>query len=129
MANLSNFAINTILNLLFRNTPYSQAATVYVALYTTNPTPADLGTEVPFTNGYSRKAVSFTSPSGGSIYNLADVVFDPATGSWGVVGFAAIRDAPTGGNMLAFGALATPKTINGGDVMEFNVGNIDVTAS
>lgn len=43
-----------------------------------------------------------------SFTNVADIVFPEATGSWGTITHFAIYDAKTGGNMIAFGTLASP---------------------
>jgi hypothetical protein len=40
---------------------------------------------------------------------------------------AAIFDASTSGNMLAFANLDTSKTIDSGDVLRFNAGSLDLT--
>jgi hypothetical protein len=66
-----------------RNTSYTSPATVYVSLYTTDPTDADSGTEVSG-GSYARTAVTFGAPSNGVSTNSADVTFPTATASHGV---------------------------------------------
>lgn len=116
--NVSNFLAAALLNQVFRNMAYTRPATVHIALYTSNPTAADTGTEV--TGGaYARQAVAFGAPSVISsketIKNSADVVFPVATADWGTVTHIGIRDAATGGNLLFYGPLDSARTILSGD--------------
>ena len=46
MAEFSNYLENAIINAVLRNTAYTSPSTVYVSLYTSDPTDADTGTEV-----------------------------------------------------------------------------------
>lgn len=46
MAEMSNYLENALINATLRNTSYTSPATVYLALYTSDPTDADSGTEV-----------------------------------------------------------------------------------
>lgn len=46
MSQLSNYLENKLIDHVLRNTAYTPPATVYLALYTTDPTDADSGTEV-----------------------------------------------------------------------------------
>lgn len=112
MAAMSTYLANAILNEVLRNTNYVPPATVYLALYTTNPTAADTGTEV--TGGsYARQSMSWAAASGGSSSTAADINFAamPAV----TVTYLGIRDAVTGGNLLFYGAWASAKTLNAGD--------------
>jgi hypothetical protein len=46
MAEMSNFLENALINATLRNTTYTSVATVYVSLWTSDPTDAGSGTEV-----------------------------------------------------------------------------------
>jgi len=46
MAEFSNYLENAIINAVLRNTSYTSPTTVYVGLFTNDPTDADAGTEV-----------------------------------------------------------------------------------
>jgi hypothetical protein len=102
----------------------------YVGLFTAAPSDTGGGTEVSG-NGYARVAtgtinVSGTSPTNAT--NAAAIEFAAASGgNWGSIGWAAIFDASTGGNMLAWAALSTARTINDGDVLRIPAGDLDVT--
>ena len=123
---MSNYLENALINVTLRNTAYTTPTTVYVALYTTDPTDADTGTEV--TGGsYARTAVTFAAPSNGVTTNSADVTFPTATASWGTVGWIGINDALTTGNLLYHSPLDTSKTIDSGDIFKISSGNLSVT--
>jgi len=126
MAALSNYLENALINATLRNTAYSSPATVYVGLFTTDPTDAGTGTEV--TGGsYTRKAITFGAPSNGVSVNSVAVEFDQATGSWGTVTHFGILDASTSGNLLYHGALTASKVIEDGDVFKFAISAVSVT--
>jgi hypothetical protein len=126
MAEMSNFLENALINATLRNTTYTSVATVYVSLWTTNPTDAGSGTEVSG-GSYARTAVTFGAPSDGASLNSADVTFPTATASWGTVGWIGINDAATSGNLLYHTALDTAKAIDSGDIFKISTGNLSVT--
>ena len=126
MAEMSNYLENALINATLRNTSYTSVATRYVALYTTDPTDADTGTEV--TGGsYARTAVTFAAPSNGVSTNSADVTFPTCTAGWGTVTHIGLRDASTAGNLLYHTPLDTSKTIDTGDIFKISTGNLSVT--
>jgi hypothetical protein len=126
MAEMSNYLENALINATLRNTSYTSPATVYVGLYTSDPTDADTGTEVSG-GSYARTAVTFGSPSDGVTTNSAAVEFQQATGSWGTVGWIGILDASTSGNLLYHTALDASKTIASGDIFKIATGSLSVT--
>jgi hypothetical protein len=128
MAEMSNFLENALINATLRNTTYTSVATVYVSLWTSDPTDAGSGTEVS-TSGtsYARTAVTFGAPANGASTNSADVTFPTATASWGTVGWIGINDAATSGNLLYHTALDTAKAIDSGDIFKISTGNLSVT--
>ncbi len=126
MAEMSNFLENALINATLRNTTYTSVATVYVSLWTSDPTDAGTGTEVSG-GSYARTAVTFGAPSNGASTNSADVTFPTATGSWGTVGWIGINDASTSGNLLYHTALDTAKAIDTGDIFKITTGNLSVT--
>jgi hypothetical protein len=128
MAEMSNYLENALINATLRNTSYTSPATVYVALYTTDPTDADTGTEIAG-NGYARQSVTFGAPANGASTNSTAVEFPQATGSWGTVAYIGLRDASTGGNLLYHSPLDASKTISTGDVFRISAGNLSVTLS
>jgi hypothetical protein len=126
MAEMSNFLENALINATLRATTYTSVATVYVSLWTSDPTDAGSGTEVSG-GSYARTAVTFGAPSNGVTLNSADVTFPTATASWGTVGWIGINDAATSGNLLYHSPLDTSKTIDSGDIFKISTGNLSVT--
>jgi len=126
MAEMANYLENALINGTLRGTTYTAPTTVYVALYTDDPTDADTGTEVSGT-AYARQAVTFGAPSNGATTNSAAVEFPQAGGSWGTVTHIVIRDALTTGNLLYHTALDASKTIATGDVFRIASGSLSVT--
>jgi len=128
MAGFTNFSEDLVLDWLLTNGSATRPTAWYVALYTVAPGETGGGTEVSG-GSYARTAVTFTvsgtAPTTAS--NSAAVEFPTATGSWGTVVAAGIFDASTSGNLLAFANLTTSKTVDSGDVLRFNTGEIDVT--
>lgn len=126
MANFSNYLEDALINATLRNTAYSSPTTVYVALYSTDPTDADTGTEISG-GSYARQSVTFGAPSNGVATNNADVTFPTATGSWGTVTHVGISDSSTAGNLLYHSSLTASKTVGTGDVFKISTGNLSVT--
>ena len=126
MAEFSNYLENALINATLRNTTYTSPATVYVSLWTTDPTDAGSGTEVSG-GSYARTSVTFASPTNGVTTNSADVTFPQATAGWGTVGWIGINDASTSGNLLFHTALDTSKTIDSGDIFKIATGSLSVT--
>jgi hypothetical protein len=125
---MSNYLEDALINVTLRATAYTAPATVYVSLWTSDPTDAGSGTEVSG-GSYARTAVTFAAPSNGVTTNDADVTFPTATASWGVVGWIGINDASTSGNLLYHTPLDTSKTIDSGDIFKISTGNLSVTLS
>jgi hypothetical protein len=126
MAAMSNYLENALINATLRNTSYTTPSTVYVGLYTTDPTDANTGTEV--TGGsYARKAATFGAPSNGVSTISSAIEFDQATANWGTVTHFGILDASTSGNLLYHGALTASKAIDTGDVFKFASSALTVT--
>lgn len=118
---------NRVLNWVFTASAVTRPTTWYVALFTAAPGETGGGTEVSTTStGYARQAISFTV-TGDTATNSAVIEFPAATASWGTVTSAAIFDASTGGNLIAYAsALTASRTINTGDVFRFPASSVTV---
>ena len=126
MTAMSNYLENALINATLRNTSYTSPSTVYVALFTSDPTDAGSGTEC--TGGaYARQSATFGAPSDGASSISADVEFPQATGAWGTITHFGIFDASSSGNLLYHGALTASKTIATGDVIKITSSNLTVT--
>ncbi len=120
----SNYLENKVLLHVFGATAYTAPSTLYVALFTSDPGETGSGTEVSG-GSYARQTIAFTV-TGNQASNTSAVEFPTATGSWGTITYAAVYDALSSGNLLAYGALTTPKTIASGDVLRIPAGDFDI---
>jgi hypothetical protein len=126
MAEFSNYLENKVLDHVLRNTSYTSPTTVYVGLFTSDPTDAGSGTECTG-SAYARQTLSVTTASGGIVTSSADVTFPQATGSWGTITHLGLLDALTSGNLLMHTPLTTSKSIDNGDILKISSGNLTVT--
>jgi hypothetical protein len=128
-AQASDYLENLILDHLFRSRTWAKPTTHYLALFTTPPTDAGGGVE-PSGNGYSRPGfppsdANFTATQGGTsgnstgttgaTSNATNLTMPTPTGPWGTVTHWGLYDAATGGNLVLWDALATPREITTGD--------------
>lgn len=123
-----------ILDHVLGGADYTRPASVWIALFTVDPSDAGGGTEVSG-GAYARKevvnnatnwpAATGTTPTLKS--NGIDIEFIEATADWGTVTAMGIYDAVTAGNLLYWGELTVDKAINDGDTAKFAVGDIDIT--
>jgi hypothetical protein len=130
MAALSDYLENAIIDAMFRAQPFAWPATLYIGLFTATPSDSGGGTEV---NGgsYARVAVpcslanwsgtqgagTTTASTGtnGTTSNNGVITFPAPTADWNVIQGFGLFDAAVGGNMLIWGTLAVPKTVNNQD--------------
>jgi len=126
MAAMSNYLETALINEVLRATAFTAPTTVYVALFTTDPTDAGTGTECTGTS-YARQSASFAAPSNGASSTSADINFPQAGNTWGTITHFGIFDALTTGNLLVHGALTTSKTIDTGDVFKIATASLTVT--
>lgn len=129
LAGFSTYLSRELLNHVFRGQAYAMPGTVYVALNGSDPTDAGTNTELAIGQfGYARAAVSsiignWTAPatagSAEQISNSNNVAYNaPSGGDWNSgnpITWASLWDLASGGNMLASGALGTPRTILAND--------------
>ena len=127
----SDYLENKILDHVLGGSDYTRAGTVYIALYTANPSDSGGGTEV--TGGsYARASVTNNSTnwpaaSSGSKSNGTTITFTTATADWGTVTAFGIFDASSAGNLLYWGTLTTSKAIANGDTASFASGQLTIT--
>jgi len=123
----SNTHENKVLTWTFTADAVTRPTAWYLALFTTDPAEDASGTEVS-TSGtaYARQSVAFTV-TGNAATNSAAVEFPTATASYGTVTHVAVFDASTSGNMIAYAALTSSKSIDTGDVLRINASDLDVT--
>jgi hypothetical protein len=144
MSALSDYLENKLVDLICRGQAFAAPANVFIALHTANPTDVGSGAEVSG-GAYSRVSLAATlanfsgtqgagtttasSGTGGQISNNVAITFPaPSGGNWGTVTHFSMRDLVTGGNLLMYGTLSTPRTINSGDAApSFAAGSLTFT--
>jgi hypothetical protein len=131
MSAMSDYLENKLIDAICRGQSFTAPANVFISLHTANPTDAGSGAEVSG-GAYGRVAVAATlanfsgtqgagttaasSGTGGQVSNNNAITFvAPSGGNWGTVTHFGMWTAVTGGSLLMYGALSTPRTINSGD--------------
>lgn len=90
----------------------------FIGLSTTAPTITGTNVSEPSGAGYARvELTALSKPSGGVITNTNSIDFHESTASWGTVTHFVIYDALTGGNLLQYGPLSTPRSIEPATIM------------
>lgn len=135
-ASLTDTYENSIIDWLMRGQTLTPPATGYIALFTTCPTDSTAGTEV--TGGsYARVAItaslsnwagtqsagSTTTSSGtsGTTSNNNVITFPAATADWGTVNCFGYMSASSGGTLIFYAALTSPRSITNGSTASFAV--------
>lgn len=121
----SNYLETKVLRHIINAAAYTAPSTLYLALYTSDPTEADTGTEA--TGGspaYARQSITFGTEADGTVANTNTISIDPPTATithWG------IRDASSGGNLLYYGAFDIPISTTSGTPFTVTAGNLTIT--
>jgi hypothetical protein len=124
----SNYLANKLISATVRKLAYTTPAQPYVALYTTDPTKDNTGTEVSEPT-YYRLPVTMKSPVAGFSENENEMEWAVATTVWGTVTHVGIMDAEVGGNLMYFAELIEPKNITVGDQFQITPDNLKLTLS
>jgi hypothetical protein len=124
--NMSNYLENALINAVLRNIPYTPPAVVYLALYTTDPTDADVGTESVL-GAYARQPSAYVAPTNGVTTNSADITYPVVTSGSATITHIGVRDALTVGNLLFYGPLITTRALITDNQLVFKAGQISVT--
>ena len=122
----SNYLENKVIDHFLGTSSTSAPSNVFMALFTSNPTDANSGTEVSG-NGYSRQVITFNAASSGSATNSSAETFTASGGNFGTITHFGIFDASTSGNLLYHGALTDDKVIEDGDSLVVAIGAITIT--
>lgn len=136
MSAASNYTENNVINALLRGVAFPLPTKTYLSLHTANPGESG-GSEVSTTNwpSYVRKDAAngeaidtgWNEPVDGVTTNLQQVLYPSHNGASAItITHWAVYDAPTGGNMLNYAALNTPRTLQPGDVFVFDAGSLTV---
>lgn len=123
---LSTYLRQNVLNHFFRTPELDKLGFLYAALYTSDPTPANTGTEVDTVDtGYARQVItvadaSWSAPADAAGYmsshNLVPITWAAATDDLGTPSHWGLLDAVTGGNLWVYGPIqGTLRSITTGD--------------
>ena len=130
MAALSDTLEQALLNHVFRNTAYTSPTTVYLALFTTDPTDTGTGSELA-DSGYARQTVTFSAPvasaGGHAVSNAATVEFPAIVDGQVTVSHFAVYDAATAGTLLAHGSFTSSRTLSIDDIPTVAAGAVTIT--
>lgn len=134
MAHFSDHLENALINATLRGQNFVAPSTVYLALFTEDPTDAATGAELA-DSGYQRQDVAkgdavstgWVSPADGVTSNAKLIQFPPIADGSIRLSHYALFDAQSGGNMLYHAPLTTAKNMEIGDVVSFDIGAVVVT--
>jgi len=125
---ISDYLEQKIINHVLRNTAYTTPGTsIYVALFTSDPTDAGTGTEVSGTSYARVQVTAWDSPASRATANTNTITFAQAGSNWGTVTHVGILDASSAGNLLFHGALTASKTVDSGVTFSIAAGALDIT--
>lgn len=135
MSALSDHLENKVLEHILKATAYTRPATVYLALFTSDP--GEAGTTGEVSGGsYARVAITNNNTSfpacattGTPTKTLSiGATFPTATAAWGTITHWALFDASTGTtNLLFTGKFDTPRTVASGKTPKVPAGDISIT--
>ena len=132
---MSNYLENKLIDHLLRDTAYSAPSNMYVGLAGAySAAELEAGTLSGELSGGSYARVSVKGDSNwsagstnGHTDNSNSISFTTATGDWGYVSGLFLADASSGGNVILYGALTTPKIVENGDQFVIAAGDLDIT--
>jgi len=134
MAAFSDYLENKLVDATLRGQSFTAPSTVYLSLFTADPTDANTGNELT-DSGYVRQdmakggavATGWAAPSNGVTSNAQLIQFPPIADGTVVLTHYALFDAQSGGNMLYHSSLTTSKTMEVSDVTSFDIGALTIT--
>jgi len=139
MGSLNDYLENAILNVVFGQATFT-SPTIYIGLATATLSENDTGAtlavatiEPTGVGNYARavtSAASWASAATGAATLSVAVTFQSATAPWGTITHFFLADAAnSAANILAFGSVATAKTVASDDIVTFGDGSVVATLS
>lgn len=122
----SNYLADALIDATVRKTTYTTPTQTYVALYTSDPTKNNTGTEVSGVT-YTRFPLTMDAPDDGVTQNTSEMEWAVATTVWGTITHVGIMDASVAGNLLYFAELIEPKNITVGDQFQITPTKLKLT--
>lgn len=134
MSAFSDYLEAQLINTTLRGATYT-GGSVFIALFTADPTDAGTGAELT-DSGYIRQRAhttvasdGFTVPANGSSSNTKNIIFPAIVDAQKTITHWGIFDAQTSGNLLYHSSMLNPKTLDPTDVLSFPIGSLIVTLS
>jgi len=128
MGAFSDYLENKLVDHTLRNVTYTPPATVYLALFTSTATLAQLEANTitnELTGGsYTRQAVTFAAAAGGGTSNSATITFSNLPAA--TLNFVAVMDAASAGNILYYVQMGSSITTSAGDGYQINAGGLTI---
>lgn len=131
----TNYFIDLIMESIFcSNTNNGIPEKYYIGLSTTTPSVNGTGVTEPSEDGtgYARTMIeSFSEPTNGIVTNRSAISFEESSEYWGVITHYVVYDSPLvgNGNLLFFGELESPKTIDANTMALLRPGEIRLSLS
>lgn len=133
MSGASDYLEVELLDHILRQAGYTSPTNVYIALFTADPTDANVTANEVSDSGYARQSVTgdFDAPhaTGGYSANGSAITFPAVVDAQIIVTHVGFYDQLTGGNLLLSQALSASKTLAVADVLSFGIGALKVTLS
>lgn len=110
--------------------PSAGAGSLYIALFSTDPTDSASGTEATYT-GYERVEISRSSigwtVTDNVAHNTSEALFPTSLGGSDTLTHFGIYTSLTGGDLIGSGALTGAIEVNPGDTPRFGPGTVAIT--
>lgn len=128
---VTTYFMNNIMGNVFKTkTNPALPSNYYLGLSSSAPTLAGGNVTEPSGKGYARvQLTTLSQPSNGTITNSSDITFAESTASWGTMTYFVVYDSATGGNLLLYEALSTPRTIESESMVAIKTGQLTLTLS
>ena len=130
---LSGYLKDALIDHIFRSAAFPKPLGLWISLFTLPPSPTSDGIEVTG-NAYARcrydpSEANWTPPTSGdgTTSNGFDITFVKPTGPWGLIMAYGIHDSASGGNLLAYSTIATPRSVDATSSPRFVAGDLTVT--
>lgn len=131
MSGFSTYGRNLALDILFGGEPTPDP--LFIALCDTSPSDGMNGSSIPELSGggylrteFANVATNWKIAAVGRKRNDKVIQFPTSTTSWGTAAYFAICDAPTNGQMLVWGRLASPVSIGSGKAPRFQINTLTI---
>jgi len=123
----TNYLADRLVKATVGTVSYAAPTSVYLALYTADPTKAGFSSNEVDQASYNRQKVIFSAPVDGVATNVNQVDWSTATSNWGNVGWISVMDTASGGFMLYFSALDNAKEVLSGDQFKIDAEKLQLT--